>query len=60
MTEARGQLAEFVNLAAYAGETVLLTRRGRRMATLVPAARAPVPSVPEGARGRVPGAAEGR
>ncbi len=35
---AREQLADLVNRVAYAGETVFLTRRGRRMAALVPVA----------------------
>ncbi len=37
---AREQLADLVNRVAYAGETVFLTRRGRRMAALVPVALA--------------------
>ncbi|PPK92664.1 prevent-host-death family protein [Kineococcus xinjiangensis] len=33
---AREQLADLINRVAYAGETIYLTRRGRRMAALVP------------------------
>ncbi len=40
MPVAREQLADLVNRVAYAGETVFLTRRGRRMAALVPVALA--------------------
>ncbi|MDP9393683.1 MAG: hypothetical protein M3Q27_05205 [Actinomycetota bacterium] len=33
---AREQLVDLLNRVAYAGETVFLTRRGRRMTALVP------------------------
>ena len=36
ITEARDHLADLVNRAAYAGETIYLTRRGRRLAAIVP------------------------
>lgn len=37
VSEARRHLSDLVNRAAYAGETVYLTRRGRRVAAVVPA-----------------------
>ena len=37
VTEAREHLSDVVNRAAYGGETVFLTRRGRRVAAIVPA-----------------------
>ncbi|MGN8244508.1 type II toxin-antitoxin system Phd/YefM family antitoxin [Cellulomonas soli] len=37
VTEARSHLSEVVNRAAYNGEAVYLTRRGRRLAAVVPA-----------------------
>ena len=40
VTEARGQLAELVNLVAYSGDHVTLTRHGRPMAVLVSVADA--------------------
>lgn len=36
VTEARAQLAELVNQVAYGGESVVLTRHGRRLVALVP------------------------
>lgn len=42
VTQAREQLAELVNRAAYGRETIYLTRRGRRLAALVPVALVPV------------------
>lgn len=36
ITEARGQLADVVNEAAYAGTVTYLTRHGRRLAAIVP------------------------
>ena len=36
ITEARGQLADVVNQAAYSGQVTYLTRRGRRLAAVVP------------------------
>jgi len=45
ITEARDHLADLVNRAAYAGETVYLTRRGRRMAAIVPVDRAGRPAL---------------
>jgi prevent-host-death family protein len=38
VSAARDQLADLVNRVAYRGETVFLTRRGRRMAVLCPVA----------------------
>jgi len=38
ITEARGELAELANRVAYAHDHVVLTRRGRRLAALVPVA----------------------
>jgi prevent-host-death family protein len=38
VSEARDQLADLVNRVAYGGETVFLTRRGRRMVVLGPVA----------------------
>ena len=35
--DARDHLADVVNRAAYGGESVYLTRRGKRMAAVVPA-----------------------
>lgn len=37
VTDARDHLADVVNRVAYSGETTYLTRRGRRMAAIVPA-----------------------
>lgn len=37
VTDARTHLSDVVNRAAYAGEAVYLTRRGRRLAAVVPA-----------------------
>jgi prevent-host-death family protein len=37
VTDAREHLSDVVNRAAYGGETVYLTRRGRRVAAIVPA-----------------------
>ena len=37
ITEARGQLADIVNEAAYEGTVTYLTRHGRRLAAIVPA-----------------------
>ena len=37
VTEARDHLADVVNRVAYGGESTYLTRRGRRMAAIVPA-----------------------
>lgn len=42
ITEARGQLADVVNEAAYAGTVTYLTRHGRRLAAIVPAEAAEV------------------
>lgn len=39
ITEARTHLADVVNSAVYAGTVTYLTRRGRRLAAIVPAAR---------------------
>lgn len=36
VTDARAQLAELVNQVAYGGESVVLTRHGRRLVALVP------------------------
>jgi prevent-host-death family protein len=36
VSDARQHLSEVVNRAAYAGEAVYLTRRGRRLAAVVP------------------------
>lgn len=36
ITDARGRLAEVVNEAAYAGQVTYLTRRGRRLAAIMP------------------------
>lgn len=36
MTEARDHLADVVNRVAYSGESTYLTRRGRRLAAIVP------------------------
>lgn len=36
MTEAREHLADVVNRVAYTGEGITLTRRGRRLAAIVP------------------------
>lgn len=36
MTEAREHLADIVNRVAYSGEGITLTRRGRRLAAIVP------------------------
>jgi len=36
MTEARDHLADVVNHVAYSGESTYLTRRGRRLAAIVP------------------------
>ena len=36
ITEARDRLAEVVNEAAYTGRVTYLTRRGRRLAAIVP------------------------
>ena len=36
--EARGRLAELINRATYAGERVILTRRGKALAAIVPIA----------------------
>jgi prevent-host-death family protein len=36
ITDARGRLAEVVNEAAYAGHVTYLTRRGRRLAAIMP------------------------
>lgn len=38
VSQARDQLADLVNRVAYGGKTVVLTRRGRRMVVLGPAA----------------------
>lgn len=38
VTEARDQLGELVNRAAYSGERIVLTRHGRAVAALVPIA----------------------
>lgn len=40
VTVAREQLAELVNRAAYADQTTFLTRRGKRVAAIVPIDRA--------------------
>jgi antitoxin Phd len=40
ISDARDQLAEIVNRATYAGSVTYLTRRGRRVAAIVPLARA--------------------
>jgi antitoxin Phd len=37
VTEARDHLADVVNRVAYSGESTYLTRRGRRLAAIVPA-----------------------
>ena len=37
ITDARDRLAEIVNEAAYAGSVTYITRRGRRLAAIVPA-----------------------
>jgi len=37
ITDARDRLADVVNEAAYAGQVTFLTRRGRRLAAVVPA-----------------------
>lgn len=37
ITDARDRLADVVNEAAYAGQVTYLTRRGRRVAAVVPA-----------------------
>lgn len=37
LAEARDHLGDVVNRAAYGGEVVYLTRRGRRVAAIVPA-----------------------
>ncbi len=37
VSDARQHLSDVVNRAAYAGEAVYLTRRGRRLAAVVPA-----------------------
>jgi prevent-host-death family protein len=39
ITEARDQFADVVNRAAYAGAVTYVTRRGRRLAAIVPAAQ---------------------
>jgi prevent-host-death family protein len=39
ISDARDQFAEVVNRAAYAGVVTYVTRRGRRLAAVVPAAR---------------------
>lgn len=36
ITAARGQLADIVNQAMYSGQVTYLTRRGRRLAAIVP------------------------
>ncbi len=38
VTQARADLAELVNRVAYSGERILLTRHGKPLAALVPAA----------------------
>jgi prevent-host-death family protein len=38
VTEARDHLADVVNRVAYSGEGIILTRRGRRLAAIVPVA----------------------
>jgi len=40
LTEARAQLPEITNRAEYAGETVYVTKHGRRTSAVVPAAAA--------------------
>ena len=40
VTDARDRLANVVNEAAYAGQVTYLTRRGRRVAAIVPVAAA--------------------
>ncbi|MFL6094049.1 MAG: type II toxin-antitoxin system Phd/YefM family antitoxin [Blastococcus sp.] len=37
VSDARDHLADVVNRAAYSGEAVYITRRGRRLAAIVPA-----------------------
>ena len=37
ITDARGELADLVNRAAYGGERVVLTRRGRPIAAIISA-----------------------
>lgn len=36
ITDARGRLADVVNEAAYGGQVTYLTRRGRRLAAIMP------------------------
>lgn len=52
MTEARAQLSDLVSQVAYGGEPVLLTRHGKPLVALVPAAavseESPVPDGPAG------------
>jgi prevent-host-death family protein len=40
ISDAREHLADVVNRAVYSGDVTYLTRRGRRLAAIVPAARA--------------------
>jgi prevent-host-death family protein len=54
ISEARDQFAEVVNRAAYGGEVTYVTRRGRRLAAVVPATRL----VAEAARARETATAE--
>lgn len=47
VAEAKKRLSDLLGQVAYSGETVLITRRGKPMARLVPVEEDPAPSLAE-------------